>query len=117
MARLQNKKGIEIVKKTLSLNAPTGGVQKASADSTAFFRERGQALIKELDKYQSDWAKTYGRMDELPSDPSWKAIINRIGKNAQDQERQRNKGKEGFDKDGNPVKKTMGSIAEKKSGK
>ena len=118
---------VSVVKKTLTLGAPTGIV--ATPDSTAFFKsfsakygdEFGRlfdAKVKELRKLGATEENAFSAAYE---DPQVRLALKRAQTGAQAIERQANKGKEGFDKDGYPLPKVsapaMKAIAKKLTGK
>jgi hypothetical protein len=119
---------ISVVKKTLTLGAPTGGV-KPTPDSTAFFKSESAKYgdefsnlfdqkVKELRKLGATEENAYGGAFD---DPKVKLALKRTQIASMSRDRQANKGKEGFDKNGYPVANisapAMKSVTKKLTGK
>ena len=113
---------ISVVKKTLSLGAPTGGV-KPTQDSTAYFQGVVDKRLMNLEKFEKDFFKTYPNVtaQDLYKEEGYRNLLKGISEGALNKMRQANKGKEGFDKNGFPLPKvseaTMKSVAKKLTGK
>jgi len=118
---------ISVVKKTLTMAAPTG--VKPTADSTAFFKSESAKYgdefsnlfdqkVKELRKLGVTEEDAYGGAFD---DPKVKLALKRTKIASMSRDRQANKGKEGFDKNGYPLPKvseaTIKSAAKKLTGK
>ena len=104
MARMKiTPDSVSVVKKTLTLGAPTGIV--ATPDSSAFFQGVADKRLENLDKYERNWVKTYGNAEGLNTDEGYRNIIKGISNAALNKMRQENKGKPGFDKNGYPLPK------------
>ena len=115
MAKLKvDPSKLEVVKKTLSVSAPTGKVMEATQDSTAFLRERQGSLLKRMSQIESEYARLYPK-ESFTTDDEYKMILKKLAETGMDLERQKNKGKEGFDKFGKPVKK-MADVKSKITG-
>jgi hypothetical protein len=118
---------VSVVKKTLTLGAPTGGV-KPTPDSTSFFKSESMKYagqfsdlfdqkVKELRKYGATEDNAYaGAFD----DPQVKLALKKSQIAGISRDRQANKGKEGFDKNGYPLptisEATKKSVAAKLTG-
>ena len=113
---------VSVVKKTLTLSAPTGGV-KPTQDSTAYFRGVADKRLENLKKYEQDFFKNYknAKLEDLMQEEGYKNIIKGVESAALNRIRQANKGKEGYDKNGYPLPKvsesTIKSAAKKLTGK
>jgi len=93
----------------------TGG--KASADSTKYFNEAANRRNARLRQIESDYAKDFPGTS-VGTDDEYKSVLKGLRKNLEDRDRQANKGKPGYDKDGYPLKKKKmgGAVKKAKSG-
>jgi len=116
---------LSVVKKTLTLGAPTGIVP--TQDSTSYFRELSKSnfdKFKTLFDSKVNELKRFGAKDPevaVLEDPQVKKYLDIAGFAAMARDRQANKGKEGFDKNGFPLAvpsaATMQSAKQKLTGK
>jgi len=97
---------VSVVKKTLTMSAPTGGV-KPTADSTAFFQGVVDKRLANLDKFEKDFFKTYPNVtaQDLYKEEGYRNLLKGISEAALNKMRQANKGMEGYDKNGYPLPK------------
>lgn len=107
----------KVIKKT-SVKKPVkkaqmGTSMKASADSTKYFNEQANKRMARMNQIQGEYAKNFPGVS-VSSDDEYKGLSKGMLKNLADRNRQANKGKPGFDKDGYPLKKQkMGGVTKK----
>jgi hypothetical protein len=118
---------ISVVKKTLTMAAPTG--VKPTADSTAFFKSESMKYSDEFSNLFNQEVKELRRLGASEENaysgafenPKVKLALKKAQIAGMSRDRQANKGKEGFDKNGYPLPKvseaTMKSAAKKLTGK
>jgi hypothetical protein len=118
---------VSVVKKTLTMAAPTG--VKPTTDSTAFFKSESAKYSDEFSNLFNQEVKALRRLGASEEnayagafeDPKVRLALKKSQIAGISRDRQANKGKEGFDKNGYPLPKvseaTMKSVAKKLTGK
>ena len=100
---------VSVVKKTLTMAAPTGVTP--TQDSTAYFRDLANSGTAEFMNLYNQKVKELKKLGDTQAeisaleDPKVKMLLTSAQKAAMSRDRQANKGKEGFDKNGFPLPK------------
>jgi len=116
---------VSVVKKTLTMSAPTGVTP--TPDSTAYFRDLANSKTDEFTNLYNQKVKELKKLGDTQAeisalqDPKVKMLLTATQKAAMSRDRQANKGKEGFDKNGYPLpkvsEKQKAAVASKLTGK
>ena len=100
---------VSVVKKTLTMSAPTGVTP--TQDSTAYFRDLANSGTAEFMNLYNQKVKELKKLGDTEAeisalqDPKVKMLLTSAQRAAMSRDRQANKGKEGFDKNGFPLPK------------